>query len=64
MIVETALAMVTVVCDLKRIHQRVAAYLTTRLAFVAAMFNTVLVLYYRLHPEKIPFQLSMAEFSL
>lgn len=62
--IETALSMVTVICDLKRLRHRVAAYLTARLAFVAAMFNVLLGLFHKLHPEADPFQMSIAEFSL
>ncbi len=64
MIVETALSMVTVICGLKRLHHRTHGYLKTHLAFVAAMFNTLLGLFHFLHPAADPFQLSIAEFSL
>ena len=36
MCVETALSLVTVICDLKRIRHRLAVYIQARLAFVAA----------------------------
>ena len=62
--VETALSMVTVVCDLKRIHHRVSEYIQARLASVVAMFNVLLTLYHRLHPDADPFQMRIAEFSL
>ena len=39
MCVETALSMVTVVCDLKRIRHRVADFIQACLAYVCAMFN-------------------------
>jgi len=64
MCVETALSMVTVVCDLKRIHHRLAPYIQARLAWVTAMFNVLLTLFHRLHPDANPFQMSIAEFSL
>jgi hypothetical protein len=64
MCVETALSMVTVICDLKRIHHRLGAYIQARLASVVAMFNVLLTLFHRLHPESDPFKMSIAEFSL
>ena len=64
MCVETALSLVTVICDLKRIHHRLADYIQARLAYVAAMFNVLLDLFHLLHPEANPFQISIAEFSL
>lgn len=64
MVVETALSMVTVVCDLKRLHHRVWSYLKAHLAFVAVMFNLLLDLFHALHPTADPFQMSIAEFSL
>ncbi|MEM6283539.1 MAG: transposase [Chloroflexota bacterium] len=64
MFVETALSMVTVICDLKRIRHRVDAYVTTRLACVSAMFNVLLDLFHDLHPDAHPLQMSIAEFSL
>ncbi len=64
MVVETALSMVTVVCGLKRLHHRARAYLKAHLAFVTTMFNVLLELFHRLHPQAIPFQMSIAEFSL
>jgi hypothetical protein len=64
MVIETALSMVTVICDLKRIRHRVADYVTTRLACVSAMFNVLLALFHQLHPEVDPFTMSIAEFSL
>jgi len=62
--VETALSMVTVICDLKRIHHRLSPYIQARLASVVAMFNVLLTLFHRLHPDADPFQMSIAEFSL
>lgn len=64
MVVETALSMVTVVCDLKRIRHRLAAYIEARLAFVTAMFNVLLRLFHNLYPQADRFQMSIAEFSL
>lgn len=64
MVVETALSMVTTVCELKRIRHRAASYVEARLAFVTAMFNVLLRLFHKLHPEAQPFQMSIAEFSL
>ena len=64
MVVETALSMVTTVCHLKKMTHRLADYIQARLAFVAAMFNVLLVLFHQLHPDADPFQLSIAEFSL
>jgi hypothetical protein len=34
------------------------------LAFVSAMFNVLLDLFHKLHPEISPFQMGIAEFSL
>ena len=64
MCVETVLSMLTIVCDLKRIRHRLAAYIQARLAYVAAMFNSLLTLFHQLHPESDQFKMSIAEFSL
>lgn len=64
MFVETALSMVTIVCDLKRMRHRLAEYVATRLACVSAMFNILLALFHDLHPDAHPMQMSIAEFSL
>lgn len=64
MMIETALSMVTVVCDLKRIRHRRTAYIQARLAFVTAMFNVLLALFHKFHPEALVYQISIAEFSL
>lgn len=64
MFVETALSLITVVCDLKRIRHRLAVYIQTRLAFVSAMFNVLQNLFHSFHPDADPFTLSIAEFSL
>jgi len=54
MFVETALSMVTVICDLKRMRHRVEDYVTARLACVSAMFNVLLELFHDLHPDALP----------
>lgn len=64
MCVETALSMVTVVCDLKRIRHRLADYIQARLAYVSAMFNVLLNLFHFLHPDADVYKMSIAEFSL
>ncbi len=64
MVVETAFAMVTTICDLKRMAHRKSAYVDARLAFVAAMFNVLLRLHRVLHPEVDAYDMSIAEFSL
>ena len=64
MCVETAFSMVTVICDLKRLHHRLIPYIQARLAAVAALFNLLLSLFHQLHPDADPAQMSIAEFSL
>ncbi len=66
MYVETALSMVTVVCGLKRLHHRVADYITARLAYVSVMFNVLLDLSRHLDPnlKADPYRMSIAQFSL
>ena len=64
MCVETALSMVTMVCDLKRIRHRLADHIQARLAYVSAMFNILLDLFLKIHPDADPYQMSIAEFSL
>jgi hypothetical protein len=64
MCVETALSLLTVICDLKRLRHRLAPYLQARLAAVVAMFNLLLTLFHQLHPAADPTQMSIAEFSL
>jgi hypothetical protein len=64
MLVETALSLVTVICDLKHLHHRAAKYIQARLAAVGAMFNVLLALFHALHPEADPWHISIAEFSL
>lgn len=64
MVVETALSMVTTICYLKKLTHCVETYLQARLAFVCAMFNVLLALFHKVHPDAAPFQMSIAEFSL
>ena len=64
MCVETALSLITVICDLKRIRHRLAVYIQARLAFVSAMFNTLMDLFHFVHPDADPYTMSIAEFSL
>ncbi len=64
MCVETALSLVTVICDLKRIRHRLATYIQARLSYVSAMFNILLDLFQFIHPDANPYQMSIAEFSL
>jgi hypothetical protein len=64
MCVETALLLVTVICGLKRIHHRLAVYIQARLAFVSAMFNVLMDLFRKIHPDTDPYKMSIAEFSL
>jgi hypothetical protein len=63
MCVETALSLVTVVCDLKRIRHRSAEYIQARLSYVSAMFNVLLDLFHLVHSDADPYQMSIAEFS-
>ena len=64
MFVETALSMVTIICDLKRIRHRLSDYIATRLACVSAMFNVLLDMFHDLYPDADPMTMSIAEFSL
>lgn len=64
MCVETALSLLTVICNLKQIRHRLAAYIQMRFAFVSAMFNILQDLFHFLHPDADPFKMSIAEFSL
>ncbi len=64
MCVETVFSMLTLICDLKRIRHRLTAYIQARLAYVAAMFNSLLTLFHLHHPDADPFEMSIAEFSL
>jgi hypothetical protein len=62
--VETALSMVTVVCGLKHMHHRLSEYIEAHLSWVSAMFNVLLHLFHRLHPDADPIKMSIAEFSM
>lgn len=64
MYLETALSMVTIICDLKRIRHRLRDYIQSRLAYVSAMFNVLLELFHLIHPDANPYQMSIADFSL
>lgn len=64
MIVETAFSMLTVVCHSKKLFHRLAIYLETHFAYLAAMFNTLLHLFHQLHPDEPAHKMSIAEFSL
>src|SRR5499427_8613571 len=64
MLVETVLAMLTLVCHLKKVMHRGWAYFQARLAFTMAAFN-VLVQWHGLQPTASGFvPLSIADFSL
>ena len=64
MLVETVLAMLTVVCHVKKVRHRTWAAFQARLAFTLAAF-TLLVQWHGLRPDaKGPIRLSLAEFSL
>lgn len=54
MLVETALSLVTMVCHLKKVFHRTRSHFEARLAYVAAMFNTLLGLNRTLQPEADP----------
>ncbi len=72
MCIETALSLVTIVCDLpvladcpgKRIRHRLVVYIQTRLSYVSAMFNVLLYLFQSIHPDADPYKMSIADFSL
>jgi len=64
MCIETAFSMATIICDLKRIRHRLVAYIQSRLAYVAAMFNVLLDLFHFIHPDADPYTMSIAQFSL
>src|SRR5260221_6377233 len=51
MVAETVFSMLTVVCHLKKIHNRSLTYIFSRLAFVPVMFNVLYTLFHLLHPE-------------
>ncbi len=62
--IETAFSMITNICNFKKLKHRVWEYVQARLAYVAAMFNVLLSLFHKIHPNARPFQMSIAEFSL
>ncbi|MGH2482170.1 MAG: transposase [Ktedonobacteraceae bacterium] len=62
--VETALSMVSVVCGLKHIHHRLSQYIEAHLSWVSAMFNVLLSIFHRIHPDADLAQMSIAEFSM
>ncbi len=64
MFIETALSMVTIICDLKRIRHRLTAYIQAHLAYVSGLFNILLELFHLVHPDANPYQMSIAECSL
>jgi hypothetical protein len=63
MIIETAFSMLTVVCQSKKCFHRLADYLWSHCAYLAAMFNVVNTLFHQLFPNDKR-RLSIAEFSL
>jgi hypothetical protein len=63
MYVETALSIVTVICDLKHIYHRFSPYIQACLASLVVMFNVLLTLFHHLHPDADPFQMSMLSFT-
>lgn len=63
MMIETTFSLLTVICHAKKMFHRTAAYLESRLAYTAAMFNVLISLDRRLHPDHA-FKLSIADFSL
>jgi hypothetical protein len=64
MCVETALSMVTVVCDLKHMYHRVSSHIQAHLSCVSGMFNILLRLFHLLHTDMDSTKMSIAEFSL
>lgn len=65
MLVETTLSLVTMVCGLKKVFHRTTRYFAARLAYMAAMFNSLLALNRTLQPDADPYQLlHIAQFSL
>jgi len=64
MVVETSFSMLTVVCNAKKCFHRVATYIWSHCAYLAAMFNVLSTLFHQLHPDQSPFKMSIAEFSL
>jgi hypothetical protein len=64
MLIETIFSMLTVVCRAKEMFHRVLAYLEARLAYTAAMFNVLLILFHQLDADAGPAKLSLAQFLL
>ena len=66
MLVETALSLVTMVCGLKKVFHRTRRYFQARLAYVTAMFNTLLALNRTLEPTAHPQDrlLHLAQYAL
>ena len=62
--VETALSLVTVSCELKRMRHQVAVSSQARLAIGSAMGNVLMDVFQRIHPDADPDKMSIAEFSL
>lgn len=64
MLVETALSMLTYICDFKHSRHKVWEFFETKVAFTMALFN-ILVQWHGLQPDEHGFvHLSIAEFSL
>jgi hypothetical protein len=49
--IKTVLSMVTMVCHLKKMFHRVRSYVETRVAYLMALFNTLLELNRILDPD-------------
>jgi hypothetical protein len=66
MLVETVLSLVTMVCHLKKVFHRTRHHFQTRLAYMAAMFNSLLWLNRRLQPDADPQDrlLHLAQYAL
>ena len=62
MIVETIFSMITNTCSAKKFSERSADAITTKLAFLAAMFNVLLDVHKQVYPDA-PVELSLAHFS-
>ena len=64
MTIETAFSMLTVICNTKKWFHRIAEYIWSHCAYLAAMFNALYALFHQLHPKESAFKMSIAEFSL
>ena len=64
MLIETVFSLLTQVCNLKRLRQRVFEYFETRLAYAVAIFNILQQWNGLEFDEQGAFHLSMAKFSL